>query len=94
MSDVMPAPSKAVVVRYWAGARAAAGRTEDVVPAGTLEEVLAAALSCHPGNSRLEQVVAICTVLVGEDPVGARNHSSIRVGPGDVVELLPPFAGG
>lgn len=94
MSDVAPSPSGAVVVRYWAGARAAAGRTEDTVPAGMLDEVLRAALSRHPGNARLDRIVSICSVLVGEDPVGSRAHSSVRVPAGSVVELLPPFAGG
>ena len=94
MSDVAPSPSGAVVVRYWAGARAAAGRAEDTVPAGTLEEVLQAALTRHPGNVRLDRIMPICSVLVGEHPVGTRAHSSVRVPAGSVVELLPPFAGG
>jgi len=94
MSSDAPPPSGAVVVRYWAGARAAAGRAEDLVPAGTLDEVLRAVLSQHPGNARLHRIVPICSVLLGEDPVGARDHASVRVADGSVVELLPPFAGG
>jgi molybdopterin converting factor small subunit len=94
MSDDVPLPSATVVVRYWAGARAAAGRAEDTVPAGTLDQVLRAALSRHADDSRLTRIVAICSVLVGEDPVGARDHASVRVPAGSVVELLPPFAGG
>jgi molybdopterin converting factor small subunit len=94
MSDVAPPPASAVVVRYWAGARAAAGRAEDTVPAGTLDEVLRAALSLHPDNDRLDRIVSICSVLVGENPVGSRDHSTVQVPGGCVVELLPPFAGG
>ena len=94
MSDVVPSPSDAVVVRYWAGARAAAGRAEDVVPAGMLDEVLGAALACHADDARLHRIVAICSVLVGADPVGSRDHATVPVPAGSVVELLPPFAGG
>lgn len=94
MSDAASPTSGAVVVRYWAAARAAADRAEDVVPAGTLDQVLRAALSCHEDDPRLTRVVSVCSVLVGADPVGARDHSSVAVPAGSVVELLPPFAGG
>jgi molybdopterin converting factor small subunit len=83
-----------VTVRYWAAARAAAGRAEDSVPAGALDDVLAAALALHPGNERLVRVVSICSVLVGDVAVRAADHSEVDVEGGSVVELLPPFAGG
>jgi molybdopterin converting factor small subunit len=94
MSHVDPPPADAVLVRYWAGARAAAGRAEDVVPAGMLDEVLGAALAHHAGNARLHSIVAICSVLVGADPVGSRDFATVPVPAGSVVEILPPFAGG
>jgi len=94
MSDAEPPQTTGAVVRYWAGARAAAGRAEDTVPAGTLAAVLTAALALQPDNSRLARVVSICTILVGDAPVGARDHGSVDVPDGAVVELLPPFAGG
>lgn len=84
----------AVTVRYWAAARAAAGRESDRTTAGTLADVLAEVHSLHPDNERFERVVAMCSILVGEQPVGAADHASIDVGPGTTIELLPPFAGG
>jgi len=81
-------------VRYWAAARAAAGRDSDLARAGTLEQVLAEVVARHTGNRRFADVVAVCTVLVGDRPAGGRNHAEVDVRAGEVVELLPPFAGG
>ena len=83
-----------VTVRYWAAARTAAGRESDQATAGTLADVMAEVQQLHPGNDRFERVVAMCSILVGEQPVGAMVHASIDVAPGTTVELLPPFAGG
>lgn len=83
-----------VTVRYWAALRAAAGTPADQVAPGPLEQVLAAAAAAHAGAPRFAQVLAICSVLVDEQPVGARDHADVPVGPGSVVDLLPPFAGG
>jgi sulfur-carrier protein len=100
MSD--PAPGSVssggtVTVRYWAAARAAAGVEQDVLEVSdgaTLADVLAQARSLHADRPRLADVVAICSVLVGERPVGAADPAQVRLSAGDVVELLPPFAGG
>ncbi|NYE35891.1 molybdopterin converting factor small subunit [Nocardioides cavernae] len=86
----------AVTVRYWAGARAAAGVAEDVLeatPGLTLADVVALVLERHPGD-RMARTVGVCSVLIGEQPVGARDPAYVAVPPGSVVELLPPFAGG
>jgi sulfur-carrier protein len=83
-----------VRVRYWAAARAAAGRESDDVAGETLADVLAAVRRLHAGNARFAQVVDVCSVLVGERPVGGHDPESVRIGPGETVELLPPFAGG
>jgi molybdopterin converting factor small subunit len=83
-----------VRVRYWAAARAAAGREVDEVSGETLADVLAAVRRLHADNARFSQVVGVCSVLVGERPVGTRDPETVRVGPGETVELLPPFAGG
>jgi molybdopterin converting factor small subunit len=83
-----------VTVRYWAAARAAAGRAQDDVPAGTLNEVLAAVRAVHVDRPRLGEVLSVCSVLVGEDPVGSRDRDQLDVPPGTTVEILPPFAGG
>jgi molybdopterin converting factor small subunit len=85
---------EAVTVRYWAAARAAAGRAEDQVAGSTVAEVLSAVRAAHENNPRFDQVLAISSLLVGEQPLGSRPPSDVPVRPGDVIEVLPPFAGG
>jgi len=99
--SVAPAGSRPsvgrVTVRYWAAARAAAGVASDelpVVEGATLADVLALVRSTHADRPRLAQVVAVCSVLVGERPVGSADPAAVTIRPGDTVELLPPFAGG
>jgi len=76
-----------VTVRYWAGARDAAGVGSDEVVGSSVAAVAAAVAELHPA---LRPVLAVSTVLVnglaatGDDPVPA----------GATVEILPPFAGG
>lgn len=79
--------TQAVTVRYWAGARAAAGVASDLVSGGTLAEVVAAAVGMRPA---LRPVVAVATFLV--DGGAASGDAPVR--PGATVEVLPPFAGG
>ena len=86
-----------IVVRYWAAARAAAGVDSDVLPATdvhTLADALAAVRTLHADRPRLAEVVAVCSVLVGDRPVGSVEPADVALAPGDTVELLPPFAGG
>ena len=86
-----------VTVRYWAAARAAAGVEAETVPVeegATLADVLAEVRSRHGARSRLAEVLAVCSVLVGDRPVGSRAPEDVRLAAGDTVELLPPFAGG
>lgn len=78
-------------LRYWAAARAAAGRAEEQVQPGPLDQVLGAAARDRP---ELARVLALCSFLVDGDPVGGRAHSSVQVGPAALVDALPPFAGG
>lgn len=83
-------------VRYWAAARAAAGVPEDELPVAgplTLSQVRSEALALHPGT-RLDEVLATCSTLVGEQPVGTADPDVLLVHPGSSVEFLPPFAGG
>ena len=85
-----------VTVRYWAGARAAAGTAEDsfaVQHEVTLAEVVGLVLERHPGD-RMARTVAVCSVLLGDRPVRSQDPETVVVAPGSVVELLPPFAGG
>jgi molybdopterin converting factor small subunit len=82
-----------VRVRYWAAARAAAGVESETVVGETLADVLAAVNTNHP-NQRFADVLEMCAVLVGDQPVGARDPADIRMADGTSVEFLPPFAGG
>ena len=76
-----------VTVRYWAGARAAAGVGSDQVNAGSVAAVAVAAAELHPA---LRPVLAVATFLL--DGVAARPDD--LVAEGATVEILPPFAGG
>ena len=90
-----------VRIHYWAGARDAAGVEADEVGAGTLADVLAAALAARPG---LAPVLRACSVFVNGEHVAGAPHGVDRAagrgvdGPlvpaGSTVEILPPFAGG
>jgi molybdopterin converting factor small subunit len=86
-----------VTVRYWAAARAAAGVDSDTVDVGdgtTLAVLLKAVHDLHGDRPRLPEVIGVCSVLVGDRPVGATDPDDVAIRPGDTVELLPPFAGG
>lgn len=85
-----------VTVRYWAGARAAAGTAEDAFDVHadlSLSELVGRVLERHPGD-RMARTVAVCSVLVGDRPVRSQDPDTVVIAPGSVVELLPPFAGG
>ena len=85
-----------VTVRYWAGARAAAGTAEDVFEVDgevSLAALVERVLERHPGD-RMARTVAVCSVLLGDQPVRSQDPAEVVVRPGAEVELLPPFAGG
>jgi molybdopterin synthase sulfur carrier subunit len=83
-----------VTVRYWAAARAAAGRVEDVVSGSSVAEVLDAVRQVHGGNGAFLRVLDVSSLLLGDLPLGSRDLPSVAVDHGDVLEVLPPFAGG
>ena len=82
-----------VVVRYWAGARAAAGVEQEEYDASSLAELLAAVRERHVDGA-LPAVLARCSYLVDEVSPGSRPHAEVALAAGAVVEVLPPFAGG
>jgi sulfur-carrier protein len=85
-----------ITVRYWASARAAAGvETDNLTVTGplTLSDVVRRAAALHPGT-RLPGVLEACSVLLGDQPVKSREPDAVLVRPGQIVEFLPPFAGG
>jgi molybdopterin synthase sulfur carrier subunit len=86
-----------ITVRYWAAARAAAGVESDVVAVSdgmTLADLMVEVRRLHVDRPKLDGVLAVCSVLVGERPVGSSEPAEVALQPGDTVELLPPFAGG
>jgi molybdopterin synthase sulfur carrier subunit len=89
------ATGSGVLVRYWAGARAAAGLSEESFPGPlTLAQLLDEVVARHADRPRLKDVVSVCSVLVGDRPAGTSDPATVVLRPGDTVELLPPFAGG
>ena len=82
-----------VLVRYFAGARAAAGVAEEKielpVPANSVADALAA-VSAHRGAA-LVRVLPACSFLL--NGVAVRDHAT-TVPDGGELDVLPPFAGG
>ena len=79
-------------IRYWAGARAAAGVASEQTSAATLAEALLLARSVR--DDRFSKVLEVCSFVVDGDPVGARDHAAVALADGGLVDVLPPFAGG
>ncbi|WP_346959791.1 MoaD/ThiS family protein [uncultured Arthrobacter sp.] len=86
-------------VRYFAAARVAAGMDEEKfeLPDGArLAELLEAILAVErpeppAGTPPLARILSRSSFLLNE--VAVRNSSPV-LGPDDVVDVLPPFAGG
>lgn len=88
--------TQVIPVRYWASAREAAGCVSEDVPVDgdvTLSELVRRLVEAH-ADARFERVVGVCSVLVGDRPVKGLDPDTVVLRPGDVVEMLPPFAGG
>ncbi|KRE79062.1 MULTISPECIES: MoaD/ThiS family protein [unclassified Arthrobacter] len=88
-----------MLVRYFAAARAAAGFEEEkfelpdgATVADLLEAVLAVERAEPPaGTPPLPRILSRSSFLLNE--VAVRDRSTV-LGPDDVVDVLPPFAGG
>lgn len=79
-----------VTVRYFAGARAAAGVAEERIAGDLTLDALTAALIAARGE-RLRPVLAVASFLV--DGVTCHDRR-VPLPPGATVDVLPPFAGG
>jgi sulfur-carrier protein len=77
-------------VRYFAGARAAAGVSEETTPAGVDLEALVATLAERRGED-LATVLKAASFLV--DGLAWRDRRA-TLPAGATVDVLPPFAGG
>lgn len=82
-----------LTVRYFAGARAAAGLTEETFPAlsdaYTLSDLVDELVARH--GPQLAKVLAVASFLV--DGAACRDREA-RLPAGATVDVLPPFAGG
>lgn len=78
-----------VLVRYYAGARAAAGVSQESVSAPTLAALRTELTSRH--EPRFATVLAACSFLVDGH---ATVDGATELSTGSTVEVLPPFAGG
>ncbi|MFG3639590.1 MoaD/ThiS family protein [Micromonospora sp. NPDC047762] len=82
--------STTLTIRYFAGARAAAGRAEEAIPAGRSLDDLTAELTQRHGD-RLAGVLQVASFLVN----GVSCHDRQTPLPaGATIDVLPPFAGG
>ena len=91
-----PTSGGTVTVSFWAAARAAVGVATDEIPvtgSTRLSELVAEVLRRYP-TDQVERVLGVCSVVVGDRPVGSHAPHDVWVAPGDRVEFLPPFAGG
>jgi len=82
-----------VTMRYWAAAKEAAGVAEQQLTADTLAAALSAAAETS-GGSQLRAVLDRSSFLIDGNPVGRRAADSVVLADGNVIEVLPPFAGG
>ncbi|CAM3784206.1 MoaD/ThiS family protein [Kibdelosporangium persicum] len=81
-----------VQVRYFAGARAAAGIEEELIalPAGaTLADAARTIAEQH--GEKLSGVLTACSFLI--DGIAVRSRAT-RLSDGVQLDVLPPFAGG
>jgi molybdopterin synthase sulfur carrier subunit len=81
-----------VTVRYFAGARAAAGVADEAVAlpeGGTVDDVLTLIAARH--GEPLSRVLTASSLLL--DEVAVRDRTQ-RPRAGAVLDVLPPFAGG
>lgn len=76
-----------VTVRYWAGARAAAGVDDERLQVSSVDDLVQQLSARTPA---LAPVLALSSLLV--DGLVARGP--VELADGAVVEVLPPFAGG
>jgi molybdopterin converting factor small subunit len=79
-----------LTVRYFAGARAAAGRSEETAAAGRPLDELLGELA-HRHGPRLAAVLQVASFLV--DGVACHDRQT-PLPAGATIDVLPPFAGG
>lgn len=76
------------IVNFYAAARAASGVSESLIEGATLGEIIASASAKHP---KLIAILPGCSYLVNG---AAESNNDLKVSAGDVIDILPRFAGG
>ena len=97
MSAITSSSVPPVTVHLWAAARAAAGESSvsvEVPGPVSVAWLRKELVRRHPNGGRLDPVLQVCSVLVGDRPLGKADPATVEVEPGGTVEFLPPFAGG
>jgi sulfur-carrier protein len=82
--------AQTVTVRYFAGARAAAGTGQEDAPGGLSLDDLLVELGTRHGEP-LARVLKASSFLV--DGVACHDRG-VELRPGTTIDILPPFAGG
>jgi sulfur-carrier protein len=83
----MEATTVEVTVRYWAGARAAAGLDEERCRASSVRDLVR---QLERRSPELAAVLQRSSLLLDGQVV----HDDAPLGAGQTIEVLPPFAGG
>jgi molybdopterin converting factor small subunit len=76
-------------IRYFAGARAAAGTATEIVDAGSVKELVALLEERH--GEPLARILGACSLLVDGLACHEPGTELLRT---STVDVLPPFAGG
>jgi len=79
----------AILIRYWAGAKAAAGVESEKIEAATVLSALDSVAG--PERGELRRVIERSSLLLDGVVVHDRTLPLID---GQILEILPPFAGG
>ena len=77
-----------IVVKFFAGAREAAGTSAVDVEAGSVQEALDAATALF--GSRLKSMIDISRIWLNGEPADLSSN----VSDGDEIAILPPVSGG
>lgn len=75
-------------VNFYAAARAASGVSESQIEGSTLGEVISSASAQYP---KLVGILPGCSYLLNG---AAESNNDLKVSAGDVIDILPRFAGG
>jgi molybdopterin synthase sulfur carrier subunit len=84
-----------IKIRYWAAAKQAAGTDEEYVDADTLGAALAIVIANRAdGDGRLAAVLARSSFLIDGQQPSNQTAGAVALRDQQVIEVLPPFAGG